>query len=331
MTPLAASATAFQYEGRLDRANPSQPVLIWAGSRVRVDFEGPVLAVVFGTATGQSYFDLTVDGVTEVVAGSAGRYVCPHGLGTGRHRLELLKRSEADAGQVAFHGVELAAGAQAWAPEPRAYRFRMEFIGDSITAGANNEDGAVDQWEDRRTHNHALSYGYLTSQAFGADHRAMAVSGMGLCEGFVPMVAGEAWDKVYPRDNPRRADLSVWVPEVVCVNLGENDAAFTQANGRPFPAGFTTAYVALIKAVRAAYPAAHIVLLRGGMAGGATNPELRAAWAAAVGELEAADPAISHFVFQHWTEQHPRVRDHRVMAAELTAWLKAQGWMGPHI
>jgi lysophospholipase L1-like esterase len=330
MMPLPASDSRILYEGRFDRANPAQPVFIWAGSRIRLDFEGPALAVEFGPATGQNFFNVTVDGVNETVGileGQGRRFVWPHALEAGRHRLEIFKRSEADAGHAVFAGVQLADGAQVWAPAAPAYKLKMEFLGDSITVGANNEDGAVDQWEDRRTHNHALSYGHLVSQELGADHRAVAVSGMGICEGFVEMRAGAVWDKIYPRANAPRADLAAWQPDIVFVNFGENDSAFPRANGRPFPTGFTAGYVALIKALRAAYPDAQIVLLRGGMWGGANDPDLREAWTAAVRELEASDPRISHYVFQHWSEQHPRVSDHRILAAELVAWLKAQPFM----
>jgi lysophospholipase L1-like esterase len=332
MTLLPANDSRYLLEGRLDRANPAQPVVIWAGSRISLDFGGSALAVVFGEATGQNFFNLTVDGVTEIIgvpAGPGQRIVWPHALGEGRHTLQLFKRSEADAGHAAFRGVELAAGAQAWAPTPPAYRFRMEFIGDSMTVGACNEDPAADQWDDRRTHNHALSYGFLTSQALGADHRALAVSGMGIAEGYVPMKAGETWDKLYPRDHLARADLQAWLPHVVCVNFGENDVSFPLNNGRPFPAGYTSGYVSLIKAIRTAYPSAQIVMLRGGMHGSANNPDLRTAWEAAVREVESADSRVSHFVFTHWSQvyPHPRVSDDRAMAAELTAWLQAQPWL----
>lgn len=327
MSLLPASDARFRYEGRFDRAEPGAPVFIWAGDRISVEFEGEALGVVFGAATGQSFFNVTVDGVSEIAKGAEGRFGWPHQLGPGRHRLEIVKRSEADAGHVVFRGLELAAGARVWAPDSPAYRLRMLFLGDSITAGANNEDGEVDQWEDRRTHNHAQSYGYLTSQALKADHRAVAVSGMGIREGFVPMKAGETWNKIYPRDNPKQADLKAWQPDVVCVNFGENDSAFPKSEGRPFPAGFAKGYVALVQGIRAAYPAAQIVLLRGGMWGGANDPALKAAWEQAVRELEAGDQQVSHFVFQHWTGHHPRVSDHRVMAGELTEFLKRQPWM----
>jgi len=330
ITMLPSSDARFFWEGRFDRTDPGRPVIIWAGSRLGLDFEGGHLAVLFGEATGQNYFNISVDGKMAVVGVPAGpeyRFVWPHTLTPGKHRLELFKRSEADAGHVAIAGVELAAGARAWAPERPSYRLRMEFIGDSITVGACNEDGATDQWDDRRTHNHALSYGWLTAQALGADERAVAVSGMGIAEGYVEMKAGEVWDKTYPRATAARADLQSWQPDVVCLNFGENDDSFTRNQQRPFPADYTAGYVALVRSVRAAYPRASIVLLRGGMFGGAKSPELKAAWDKVMREVEGSDPGVAHFVFTHWSEQHPRVSDHRAMAAELTEWLKAQSFM----
>ena len=147
---------------------------------------------------------------------------------------------------------------------------------------------------------------------------------MGVAIGWVPATTGQVWDRVYPDPKSPRADLSLWTPDVVFVNLGENDDSFTRAHKMPFPAGYSDGYVALVQAIRAAHPAASIVLLRGGMFGGSQSEPLRLAWTAAVSRLEAADPRISHFVFRHWTSLHPRVADHRAMADELSVLLAAQ-------
>jgi len=87
--------------------------------------------------------------------------------------------------------------------------------------------------------------------------------------------------------------------------------------------------VALVHAVRAAHPHAWIVLLRGGMSGGATRATLRDAWQSAVSQLEASDSNVSHFVFTHYSELHPRSADHRILADELIAWLGTQRFMPP--
>jgi lysophospholipase L1-like esterase len=239
----------------------------------------------------------------------------------------LFKRSEATAGTVHFLGIKIAADAKVWSPAALPQKIKMEFIGDSITVGACNEDGAADQWTNRLTHNCALSYATLTAKAFDADYRNIAVSGMGVAIGWVPMRAGEIWDKLYPETNSPRADLRRWIPDIVCVNFGENDDSYPRAHQESFPTNFTDNYVSLITAIRHAYPAAEIILLRGGMFGGAKSEPLRRAWEAAVKRIETTDPRASHFVFTHWTSQHPRVADDRALADELIAWLKQQRFM----
>ncbi|MGO8838334.1 MAG: GDSL-type esterase/lipase family protein [Limisphaerales bacterium] len=330
---VPATDARFRYEGRFDFSDSNAPVVIWQASRISLDFTGDALALLLDDAKGQCFFNATVDGSNTVVEIREGQPVRPAtltGFGPGRHHLVLFKRSEADAGTVRFQGVVLTDGAQVWSPPPPAYRLRMEFFGDSITVGACNEDGPADQWDNRRTHNAGLSYAAVTAEAFSADYRNIAVSGMGIAAGWVDKKAGEVWDKSRPNPASPRANLTNWVPQVVFVNFGENDDSYPKAHGQPFPAGFTDGYVALVHAIRAAYPGAHIVLLRGGMYGGAQSEPFRLAWESAVSQLEAADPAISHFVFTHWTHTHPRVADDRAMADELIAWLKQQSFMQPY-
>ena len=327
---IPAADARFRYEGRFDFSNSNAPVIVWQASRISLDFEGNTLGLLFDDAQGQCFFNAEVDGsntVVEVREGKPAQPATRAGFGPGRHHLALFKRSEADAGTVRFRGVTLAAGKKAWAPPAPVYRLRMEFFGDSITVGACNEDGDTDQWDNRRTHNAALSYTALTAAAFSADYRNIAVSGMGIATGWVDKKAGEVWDRIYPNPASPRADLMQWVPQVIFVNFGENDDSYPKAHGQPFPAGYTDGYIALIRAIRAAYPSAHIVLLRGGMYGGAQSELLRQAWESAATQLEATDQGISHFIFTHWTRNHPRVADDRSLADELIAWLKQQSFM----
>jgi lysophospholipase L1-like esterase len=330
---ISAADPRFCYEGRLDFSDSNAPVVIWQASRIALDFEGTTLVLFFDDAKGQNFFNAQVDGsntVVEVHEGAVTQPVMFSGLGPGRHHLALFKRSEASAGTVRFRGMEIGPNTKAWASPKTPYKLKMEFIGDSITVGACNEDGAADQWDNRRTHNSAFSYAALTATEFSADHRNIAVSGMGIATGWVEPKAGEIWDRLYPNPASPRADLPQWTPQIVFVNFGENDASFSGVHGQPFPTNFTAGYVSLAQAIRKTYPAAKIVLLRGGMFNGAQSGPLRQAWESTVTQLEATDKAISHFVFQHWTANHPRVADDRAMADELTAWLKQQKFMQPY-
>ena len=327
---IPASDPRFSYEGRFDFADPAGPVVAWQASRIRIDFEGDKLGLCFDRLDGQSFFDVQVDNAVWILAVQHGRHqrlTFEHPLPPGRHHLTIFKRSEASAGTVRFKGIELAAGAKAWSPAPVAYPLAMEFFGDSITVGACNEDGASDQWTNRLTHNCASSYATLTASAFSADYRNIAVSGMGIVTGYVKVRAAQVWNRTGPRANSKLADLKAWQPDVVFVNYGDNDDSFTTKRRRPFPATFADGYVALIKDIRRAYPNARIVILRGGMYGGARSVRLRIPWEAAVARLEAEDKNISHFIFTHWTGPHPRVSDDRMMADELIAWLNKQDFM----
>ena len=254
---IPAGDARFRYEGRIDFSDTNAPVIIWQASRISIDFEGNAIRPLFGDVKGQTFFNAQVDGSNIVVEANEGIQVDPatlSGFGPGRHHLTLFKRSEANAGTVRFRGIEIAPQAKVWAPAPPHYKLAMELIGDSITVGACNEDGASDQWDDRRTHDCSLSYATLTAAAFSADYRNIAVSGMGIATGWVPMKAGEIWDRLYPDTNSPLANLHDWTPNVVFVNFGENDDSYPRAHGQPFPAGFTDGYVTLIHAIRAAYP-----------------------------------------------------------------------------
>jgi lysophospholipase L1-like esterase len=331
---IPASDRHFTYAGRIDHSDPTHPSFIWQASRASIEFRGDSLALHFAEATGQNFFDAEVDGTNyllAVPAGAAGSAVFQAPLKDTRHQFVLFKRSEATAGTVRFAGIEIAAPAKVSTSKASASRLRMEFFGDSITVGACNEDGETDQWESRRTHNAARSYPAFTAAAFAADYRNIAVSGMGIVTGWTDRRAIQIWDRLYPEISSPPANLESWLPEVAFVNLGENDDSYSNAKKQPFPATFTDEYVRLVQAIRKAYPKTQIVLLRGGMWGGSGSPVLREAWESAVSQIESKDPQVTHFVFTHWSKNHPRVADDQAMADELVAWLAQQSFMKPYV
>lgn len=333
---IPASDPRIRYCGRFDTADPAGPVVIWEASTIGIDFDGDQVAARFSGVTGQVFFDAAVDGASSILAlreGAPGNAVAIAVSGPGRHHLVLFKRSEASAGTARFSGFEIAPGARVFSQPPSGRGMRMLFIGDSITVGACDEDGDKDQWEDRRTHNAAFSWAALTAAAFSADYENISVSGIGVAAGYVDVLDGQVWDRTYPHASSPRARLGEWIPDVVFVLLGSNDDSYPRDHGLPFPGNFVGNYVSLVHAVRAAYPSSSIVLVNGAMWEGTHSPSLIKAFAAAASELEARDPGISHFVFVHWTANHPRVADHRVLAGEAIAWLRGRPFMhaGPAV
>lgn len=329
---MPASDPCFHYAGRFDFADPASPVIIWEASTISVDFDGDRIEAKFSGVSDQVFFDATVDGSSTIIAlrkGSPDATVALPVSGAGRHHLELFKRSEASAGTVHFNGIEVAAGSGVYPPAAPRYRVRMEFIGDSITVGACDQDGPADQWEDRKTHDAAFSWAALTAADFSADYRNISISGIGVASGYTSVVMGEVWDRTYPVPTSQRADLAAWTPDVVFVLLGDNDDSYPRSRSLPFPAHFKEKYSALVHAIRAGYPRATIILLNGGMWAGTHSADLESAWASAVAGLESKDARINHYTFAHWTMNHPRVADHRALADELDAWLKANDLVNP--
>jgi lysophospholipase L1-like esterase len=313
--------------GRLDWANPAGPILIWQSTVLSTWARGRTLELQWNNLFGESHFDIRVEGVPIVWSLRAA------GLSTLRLDLpsdhevlvQVTKRSEAAAGWAQLVGTRGAALRTPTEPEPS---LRILLIGDSITVGACNEDGAEDQWEDRITHNNLRSYSALVASALGAEHRNIAVSGMGVVMGYVEPTAEEIWDRLYPVRGSVAALDGSWQPDVVAVNLGENDDSFSKNQGLAFPGvEFIVRYVRLIEAIRARYPRAPMVLLRGGMAGGALSEPLVEAWEEAVRRLSGADAGVFSFRFRHWSSLHPRVADDEKMAQEWLAWWRDQEWL----
>lgn len=320
---IPADNPAIRYEGRVDQTKPAAPRINWQATRVVVDFEGPELTVLLELATSKAVADIIVDGIPQRVELTRGKraWRLEGALDDGWHQLVIFKRSEASAGAMRFRGIVLKDGATV---RESAYKYqsRMIFFGDSITAGACNEDGATDQWDSVLTHNSAKSYGVLFAKAVNADVQNIAISGMGMVTGWNNTIyAPQVWNRYAPVARGSLADLESWIPDVVFTNFGENDASYTQANGNPFPAEYVDTYIDYIKTLRKTWPKAAIVILRGGMHHGKNDPNL----ADAVDRVREAfkdDTLVYSYNFVRWTGTHPRVADHQAMADELVTFFK---------
>lgn len=320
------------YQGRIDSSDDDGTVIIWQGTQLQSEFTGGDLKIGFKNVSGQVYFDLEVDGQVAMLQAENGWVTSPIQLSDETHEVRLFKRSEADVGQATFIGLKGRHDGEEFTlfntpnvsvSNRNNYDYKFLFFGDSITAGACNEDPGEDQWEDYSTHNNALSYGALTAENLNAEYRNVSVSGMGITMGYNKLLFKEVWDRVYPDPNSEKVNFDLWQPDVIFTNFGENDDSYSKSQNLSFPSNYTSEYVSVVRNIREAYPDSKIVILRGGMWGGAQSERLRGPWEDVVRILEGEDSNIESFVFNHWASQHPRVSDHRTMANELTSWLRS--------
>lgn len=312
------------YIGRIDRKEPGAPRFIWQGTELRFGFSGRRLGFRFSDAWGQNFYNVIIDGrvnLLRLVEGGSHDYLLDEALPEGRHEVVLFKRTEAMFSNAVFRGLILERGAEMGSksePLPLA----IEFYGDSITAGACNEDPAADQYDDYSTHNNYRSYGAITARNLNAEYVNIAVSGTGICYSWNPVLMPEVYDKLYPDNTSERYDFSGRKPDIVLLNLGQNDYGYPNSLGKPFPSDFAEKYTKLVRNLRGLYPHARIICAIGGMSAYRESPDLQAAFNKAVELLKSGDDRIYSFVFTAYTNTHPRVDTHAKLAAELTRFIK---------
>ena len=250
--------------GRFDTTNPAVPRFQWSGSGVVASFNGTGISVKL---KGDAQMQVVVDGVVKPKVVSTpvlGSYVLADGLPAGVHKVEIYRRDEAEYGSVEFHGLEVQGGALV--PTPFPFAHRMEFIGDSITAGygiEGVEKPELNQYCDATADNtnEYLTYSAVAARALNAAHSSIAWSGRGMVRNYNDNPAPtlpELFDLTIP-DEDDLWDFARYTPEVVVVYLGNNDYS---KNGPPWYQDpgqiFSDGYVAFLTHLRAKYPAAHL-------------------------------------------------------------------------
>jgi len=367
VSTFEADDPLFQYSGRVSFADPKRAEFSAPGVYITARFRGSAVAVLledqFKWGNNRSFFDVTIDGEPQPkLAPEMGvtRYLVAENLPAGEHTIVIAKRTEASIGRAAFLGLEIAGELLEPPPKPD---LRIEFIGDSITAGAGVEaaDGSADcsapalpgadgGWG-QPINNANATYAAVAARDLGAEYHLTAVSGIGLVRNYSSSFDARPMPEVYALTFPEMIEGNTWdmtawdtsrfVPDVVVVSLGTND--FSPGDNPPtsprpnmLVADYVVAYEAFLAALRADYPNAEIFALSSPMLGNgwpqATDTfadDLRAAVAQVAADLNAAgDTRVHAFVTTQLTPglgcgTHPSTAQHHMLGLELAAELRA--------
>lgn len=260
---VAADNPFIQYYGRFDAANPKKPRCDWPGSSIETRFTGTSITVKI--SGGSNDFNVIIDGVwkSKLTVDGKTSQVAASGLTDGTHTLLLAKRTEGFNGISTFEGFQLEDGKALMAPPPKGIK-KIQFIGDSFTAGYGDE-ATVLSCPDRRPYdNNYVAYGPVTARAVGADYSVQAVSGIGMVHNNGDALAASARpmptyfeNTLFGADTPKW-DVTKWIPDVVVLALGTNDFSTKPS---PTEAQYATAYKDFLKKLRAWYPNAQIICL----------------------------------------------------------------------
>ena len=326
-----ANDSHIKYIGRVDFKNRYKPKFWSPGVYVQAKFKGRYLKIYLKDeelyGNNHNYLEIAVDYNKPYrikLSGKLNKIIVAGNLSNGVHTVTICKDTESGIGYIQFLGLKCAELLPVHEPKRK-----IEFIGDSITAGTGSDQSLIkcDQglWYDQ--HNAYMSYGPTTARLLNAQWYLTAVAGIGMIHSCCNMniTMPQVFDKVNLRNDTLNWNFKKYTPDVLTICLGQND-------GKADSVAFCSAYVAFIGRLRTHYPEADIVCLNSPMA----NAELTAELKRYILGIErymrdSGDKKISHYFFSRSYNDgcggHPSVEQHQLIAAQLAGYIKGlKGW-----
>jgi hypothetical protein len=328
------SDPAIEYSGRINTSSGESAGLSWPGSSIRINFEGASIAALLQDKSGDNYYNVILDNDSIFILRpqTIKQYqVLASNLSKGPHTIEIFRRTEWNKESTNFYGFKINANAKLLAKSPPKKR-KIEFYGDSITAGFAVEDtSGKDLYDSIYTNNYA-SYAAITARHFEADYQCVCKSGIGVTVSWDPLIMPELYDRLIPTDSNSKWDFSLYRPDVVVVNLFQNDSwlvnipehpEFIKRFGDEKPDEFfiISAYQEFIAGLRTHYPAANIICTLGSM--DATKDG--SLWPGYVQKAVASlkdENVYTHFMPYEESTAHPNVQQQKNMANSLIEFIE---------
>ena len=321
-----------RYMGRVGYQADAAKIM-WSGTWVQINFTGTEAKVSMKDERGDNFFDIVIDGKIVVLHPDAEKrvYTLATGLPYGPHNLFIFKRTEWADGTTLFYGFEFNTGATVNELPPAKTR-KIEFYGDSITSGYGVEDfdGGNNSYLPPYKNNY-ITYAALTARHYDAQYYCISKSGIGVTVGYTDMTMPELYDRLDPNDKNSHWDFSKYTPDVVVVNLFQNDASMMRQGDAPqFKARFgdqqpseeyiIEAYRKFIQGIRSKYPNANIICALGSMDASKESLPWRGYVEKAVSHMN--DKTImAHFFAYKNTPGHPSVEEQQTMTDDLIKYI----------
>ena len=321
------------YEGRI-QYKPDAAVLTWPGNSATIVFSGTWISAIMKDLDTANYYNVVIDDKvfakfhTDTVKHS---YMLASGLEKGKHTVQLFKRTEWDKGKTLFYGFEIPEDAKLLHQPPPKKR-KIEFYGNSITCGYAVEDtSGKDRWFGYFENNY-VTYAALTARYFNAEYYCNSKSGIGIMISWFPLIMPQMYDRLDPNDSTSKWDFSKYTPDIVVINLFQNDSWIVHRPEQPeFKSTFGTtppdedyivaAYKSFVASIRNKYPYASIICALGNMDATREGSPWPGYIQKAVKQLQDAKVYTCFFPFKN-TGGHPNVAEQKVMADSLIAFIE---------
>lgn len=198
---LPPDAPHIRYFGRWDTTDSDNYRCAQGAVYIRLNFTGAgIKARLLDEA---NYWKVSIDGGPFRKFRPAGCITSlAEELPSGSHRLLLVRMTEGLCGTSCFQGFILDSGASSLTPDAPKGRC-LEFVGDSITAGAKNSPAPSPSQPDYYDMEDSdMAYGPQLARMLNADYSVLGVSG----EGFI-----HNWDEIKPYNRVHTADRYKWI------------------------------------------------------------------------------------------------------------------------
>lgn len=323
------------YMGRVLESD-SCTKFFWCGTSVQIEVKNTsTISVIISENFDVDYYDVIIDGKfvnkIKVVKGK-NSYILASDLNKQNHIVQIFKATNTDEHVTNFYGFTVDQRAKI-IKQKNKKKLKMEYFGDSITAGHGIEvpGGMADTYFAEYFNNY-LTYAAITSRYFNAQYHNTSKSGIGVTVSWDKAIMPEIYDRLNPNDSLSRWSFSDYQPDIVVVNLFQNDNALVNkpehvqfkkrfGTTKPSEEFIINAYKNFISSLRTAYPKAKIVCVLGSM--DAVKPGSK--WPdyikSAVSKLNDKKVYVDIFKVKK-TFDHPRIADQQKMADELIKFIK---------
>lgn len=321
-----------EYEGRIAFSDSSACVN-WSGSSISLNFKGTEISAILKDADTSNYYNIILDGkvISKInLKTNKQNYVLASGLPNEKHKIQLYKRTQWGKGQTFFYGFETDSNTKIL-PKSKPKKRKMAFYGDSITCGHGNEDNSGKDSGKGFFENHYLTYGALTARHFDAQNQTVSNSGIGIMLSWFPYTMTDIYDLTDPHDKTKKWDFNSYNPEIVVINLFQNDSwlvnktkheEFIKKFGAEKPTDdfIIKSYENFVKQIRAKHPNAEIICVLGNM----DITKQGSKWPNYVQKAveNLSDKKIyTHFFAYKNTPGHPKIDEQKAMADSLIGFI----------
>ena len=322
------SNSMIEYSGRIDTVSLQAAQISWSGSSIKLNFEGESIHAMFVDEKGENYYNIIIDNnLSSVLKLDTVKrfYELASNLEKGKHSVEIFKRTEWGNGLSNFYGFKINNGKVL--PKSNIKKRKMEFYGNSVSAGYAVDDLSGRDLHDSIYTNNYKSYAALTARHYDAKYHCICKSGIGVTVSWDSLIMPEIYDKLIPTDSSSFWDFSNYSPDIVVVNLFQNDSWLVKLPNHeeyikrfnktpPTDYQLITAYQNFILNLRKQYPKTNIICTLGSMDAAKQDSKWIKYIKTAVNNLKD-DKIYTHIMPYIESNAHPSVKDNQIMSKDL--------------